>query len=47
MVLGGYGGDTIYAKDGYADLIVCGGGYDWVQRDDFDLAGGCEARFRY
>ena len=47
IISGGPGGDTIYAKDGHLDIIDCGGGYDWVQHDVFDLVGGCEARFRF
>lgn len=47
VISGGYGGDTIYAKDGHVDIIDCGGGYDWVQHDVFDIVAGCEASFRF
>ena len=47
IVSGGYGTDTIYTKDGYVDIIDCGGGYDWVQRDALDIAANCEARFMF
>ncbi len=44
-ILGGSGNDAVYAADGYGDYIDCGSGFDYVQRDGFDVVSNCEARF--
>ena len=40
----GDGNDTAYVKDGYADFVKCGDGFDRVTIDDFDITDGqCES----
>jgi hypothetical protein len=42
---GGTGGnDTIFARDGLADTITCGDGFDIAFTDDVDIPFGCEDR---
>ena len=42
MLNGGTGNDTLFARDGQRDLVLCGPGRDVAYVDRKDKVSGCE-----